>query len=238
MKELVRQYRKTKELAEKELYGDPRTMSGREMAQRQARAELPELYNKVTTAFKKVGFTVFVDGPATETFIKNAKELADVIVVDYNKATETVKSNVVSAMGHRNQEFSPSAFSIMMREVRELGSKINLTSIPNVEYDGPEFVGSPEAIGALVDRYFMKYLGADFVANVIEYEAAQQAITLDSDNVVIPVLVLNVTQDLREGATRFLFGGRSINVSTTSEKDTTPEFVTNVFKAVKKARSK
>ena len=234
-KEALDKYRQTRNLADTEVRGiDPRTYPGHEMQRRQAQYELPNTTQNVFSEFKKTGFPVFVDGTNVSKFVSEASKLTEVVHVDFSKVMEPVMGPVRASMG-RNVEFSPSAFSIMVREVRQMGAALGLTSIPSLQYEGPEYVGEPGALDATVERYLTNNLGPEFLGGLVEKAALDSLLESNvvGDNPVVPVLVSKVPPALQEKLGPKLFSGKFV---TAEASDVSPEAVTEVFKNIRNLR--
>jgi hypothetical protein len=234
MKELLAQYNAAKKIASEEIGGDYRTRPGREMLRNQARSQLPELEKKLNTAFQKVGFPVFLDGPGVESFFKLASDVTDTVLVDFNQATHEIQSGVDAAMGHRFREFSPASFAVMLREIRQAASTLGLTSIPNINYDGVECLATKKEVAECVNRYIIKYLGAGFLAEILTKEALQQLLVKGCSNPVVPVLLTNVPVAVRDDVTPKLFQGKVLEVE--AKTDVTEKDVVAAFKKIQTIR--
>lgn len=231
MKEILEKIKNTREVANTEVRGDPKTRSGREMMRRQAQEELPVLLKEASDEFSKVGYPVLLSGDGVSQFIAAAHELHEVVLVDFHKATSVVRDAVSQTVTGRNKEFSPSAFASMLREIRNLGVDLGLTSIPDMSYDGPEQVSTPAEVDSVVDKYLIKYLGADFIAGILENSALGEVIVSSGEEAVVPVLISNLNPSMHRAVGAHLFGGKYIAAPTT-EKTNTDEVVA-VFKQIK-----
>lgn len=234
-KDALQKYRETRNLADTEVHGiDPRTYPGHEMQRRQAQYELPNTTKNVFNEFKKIGFPVFVDGANLTEFVDSASKLTEVVYVNFSKIVEPVMEPVRASMG-RNVEFSPSAFAIMVREVRQLGATLDLTSLPAIQYEGPEYVGDGKALAATVEKYLTKNLGPEFLGALVEKAALTALLNsnLSGENSVVPVLVSNTPTNLQEQIGPKMFSGKFV---TAEASNSSQEAVTEVFKAIRNIR--
>lgn len=230
----LEKYRETRNLADTEVFGDPRTRPGHEMRRRQAQQELPMLTKEVQTEFKKVGFPVFVEGSKIDAFVAVATEINECVNVSFSAAVAPVVDAVEAALGQRNREFSPSAFASMFREIRQLGASMGLTSIPALNYDGPVYLAARSDVSQLVVSYINKYLGAGFLAGMIEQAALEEAKSLKAESPVIPVIISGVPTDLYDTVGRDMFQGKFVTAEASAE--VSQEAVTKVFKTIRNTR--
>ena len=234
MKTALAKYNTVAQAANAVIAGDPRTRPGRESMKRQAQTELPVAEKALGAAFRKVGFPVFLNGTETKTFADIAADLAECVTVDFAQATAEVQNAVNASMGVRHREFSPAIFSVMVREIRQVAASLGLTSIPDIAYDGVEYVATPAALAGHVNKYILKYLGADFLAAIIEKQALEHVKKLTGDAPVIPVLISNFDVDLQDAVGAKLFQGKFLAVDTTEAL--TEKTVTDVFKHIRTIR--
>jgi hypothetical protein len=231
MKKLVQKYEEISARATMTVAGDTRTRPGREMMRNQARAELPAIEKELMVAFRKAGFPVFVTGPGTAEFVNAARELAEVAFVDLSAATGEIHNAVISTIGH-HRDFSPAVFAVMIREVKAIASLVGLTSIPDIKYDGPQFLPDSASCIALVNKYLVTYLGPEFLAGVVELAALKQVKDMECEAPVIPVLVTGLTQEVQDQIAPKLFQGKF--VAATADATADEKTVTDVFKQVRK----
>lgn len=234
MTEALEKYRETRNLADTEVFGDPRTRPGHEMRRRQAQQELPMLTKEVAAQFKKVGFPVFVSGSNVDDFVRVATEINECVNVSFSRAIAPIVDAVEAALGQRNREFSPSAFSSMVREIRQVGAALGLTSIPALNYDGSVYLTGREETGQLVNSYIVKYLGVEFLAGMIEQAALEEAKNLKGDTPVIPVVVSGLSEDLYDSVGKGMFQGKFVTAEASA--DVSQEAVTKVFKTIRNTR--
>lgn len=234
MKDLLKKYKDTKKIAETEVAGDLKTRPGREGMRRQAKVDLVGIEKEVATAFKKAGFPVFVEGPNFDGFVTIAKQMAETIPVDFGRALEPLRKAVEATLSGKNREFSPSSFAAMVREFRDLGAGLGMTSIPAASYEGPEYLSDEAATARLVDRYLSKYMGSDMVAAIIERQALNGLLDIQDAGPVVPVLIRGIRSDLQESVSRHLFQGKFVTAEASSDID--EDAVTKTFKAVRAAR--
>lgn len=230
----LEKYRETRNLADTEVFGDPRTRPGHEMRRRQAQQELPMLTKEVQTEFKKVGFPVFVDGSNVDGFVRVATEINECVNVSFSKAIAPVVDAVEAALGQRNREFSPSAFASMVREIRQLGASMGLTSIPALNYDGPIYLKGRGEVAREVNSYITKYLGVGFLAGMIEQAALEEAKNLKAESPVIPVIISGLSEDLYDSVGKDIFQGKFVTAEANAE--VSQEAVTKVFKTIRNTR--
>lgn len=229
MKEALKKLNETRFTAENAFPSDPRVRAGWEMMRRQAQADLPTIQAAFDTAFKKVGFPVFLMGPATEDFIRLAEEEAEIVVVRgvLGELRDAVRANV-----NRSGEFSVSAFTALIRELRQLGAKLGMTSLPSPEFIGEEYVGQDDAkLDAVINRYLQKTVGPDFLAAIIEQEACRKAEALTGDQPVVPVVILGMSPEVATSLGSKVFGKPSLQVVTPETVDA--DFVTDQFKTIR-----
>lgn len=212
--------------------GDFKTRPGREAQRRQARAAIPEAEKKFGEVFRKHAFPIFLDGPATADFIELASQEDEVVSVDFRKATENVRQGVKLALSGRNREFSPSALAVLMRECRQLGADLGLTSIPSPQFDGVVYLKDDEAVDVLVDQYLVKYMGSEFLGQVIDKEAIKSALQLECNAPVIPVLITGLPESVQLEVGGLLFGGRSTSYTTNATVEA--KDIGEAFKEIRK----
>ena len=234
LKEMMTALKTARTTASTEVHGDPRTRPGREMMRRAAQDEVPVLEKKLATELKKVGFIVFVDGDNADAFIRAASEETECARVDWDAAFSGIYSAVIQALSNNNREFSPSAFSAMVREAKVLAVDTGLTSIPSPTYDGPTYFKDVDSIKATVNGYLVNQFGSEFVAAVIERQALNeiQKKGLECANPVIPVMVRGAPADTRKKVTQYVFQGKSVTAEPAEDFD--QSYVLKVFKEIKK----
>jgi hypothetical protein len=236
MKNAMKRFQELNEAANNTVAGDMRTRPGREMLRSQARAALPEAEAALVAAFKKVGFPVFVTGPAAsvKTFVGEAGELSDVVVVDYKTTTRPIAFSVMSAMGPRRREFTPSVFAVMIQGIRETAQRIGLSSIPDLPFLGNTYFANDKDVHEMVENYVASVLGADFIAGLLEFDALAQVKALGADGPVIPVLVLGVPLQAQAAVGRALFQGKF--VATALGDTVTQDDAVKAFTEIKNAK--
>lgn len=231
LKETLEKLKATRVAADASIAGDFRTRPGREMAKKQAQAALPELLRAFAREFHKVGFPVFISGPGAEKFIKIASEQAEVTSVDYRKATEAIRVATKASIG-KNREFGPHNFTVMLREIRQLGADLGLTSIPAPSFENTVVVTTDAEVDDVVDNYLHKHLGADMLALAIESTATRNAEFLQLDGAgVVPVFVVGVPEKMTNSVGQHLFSGKHVTV--TAPEDVGTATVLKTFKEVK-----
>ena len=159
----------------------------------------------------------------------------EIITVDFRKATANIRDAVRNMLG-KNREFSPHVFAALIRECRQIGAALGLTSIPSPSYDGPVYLPTDEDTHALVDTYLLKYMGPEFLAMVIEKEAVTAILETDTSCAapIIPVLITGVPVDAQVVVTPRLFGGKSSSFEVGTEA-VTEEDVRQAFDGVRAA---
>lgn len=232
MKKALEELKSMRLAANETIGGDPRTRPGREMARRQAREKLPDAEASFRKEFSKVGFSVFLNGTrdGVKSFADIAAKEAEVVFLDFRDATRELRTAVQNSLG-KNREFSPGCFTVMLREIRQVAADMGLTSIPDIKYEGSAYLPDQESVDALVDQYLMNYLGAEFIALVVERGVSRQAETLTGESSVVPVLLTGITQNLHSKVGGLLNGGRSLE--TDVPEDVSEEDVLATFKAIK-----
>lgn len=230
----LKNLKSTKAAAEDVVAGDFRTRPGREAARRQAQAGLPEAEKTFAAALRTSAFPIFLSGVGVPDFIALAGADDEVVAVDFRKATANVRDGVRAMLG-KNREFSPHVFATLVRECRQVGASLGLTSIPSPQYDGAQYLETEEDMQALVDTYLLKYMGPEFLALVIEREAVRAVLATDNACAapIIPVLITGVPVETQIAVTPRLFGGKSssFNVGPT----VTVEDVNTAFAGVRAA---
>lgn len=121
----------------------------------------------------------------------------------------------------------------MVREFRQLGADLGLTSIPTPEYDGAVVCRDEKELNDLVDTYIFKYLGTEFVVKALETQATRGAENLTCANPVIPVVITDFPTDKVAVTGPSLFAGKYLEVNAPATTD--QDFVIGVFKSIKKA---
>jgi len=231
LKQAREDLKSTRTIAETETSGPARTQSCREMLRRDAQRKLPEARKAYAEQFRKVGFSVFVSGPGVEAFRALAAAETDVVNGDYRQATAEPKDMVRASISPQTREFTPHHFTVMVRGCRQLAVELGLESIPQPEFDEIKVVPTDADVDAEVDRYLLKYLGADFLAAVIEKQVLTAAEDLDTDNPVVPVLISGVPESIIEAVGPRILCRKYLSVEVPAE--VTSEFVTGVFKKVR-----
>lgn len=246
MKATLEKLRKTKKLANTEVVGgDASTTEGqelnatipsRQMRQRQAKLALPDVRKELQVAMNERVFTVFVSGPGSQEAARLASEQTDVVVIDSNDAFGEAKWAANMALGN-SREWTPSVHSAMLVRIRQLGTELGLTYIPDIPFENVVALPDKTAVDAHVDHYLSKYLGADLVASVLVLRAVRKAEdVLDGAAPVYPVFVLNVTETLANKIGPKFFGGRYTTLN--APDDVTEKDVIAVFNTIKKTLKK
>lgn len=235
MKTQLKEYKKTLALSKTEVAGDPFTRPGREMVRKQAIYSLPNMRKSLLSDFKKVGFPVFLSGAESSVVVKLASEMTDVISVDFVQATATIRNAIKSGMSRKNQEFSPSMYTYMTREVKALCTDLEM-STPDMTYDGAVYMGTEELLTEGINRYLFKDSMSQFVSALIEQEALNKLAESDIEAPVVVVFVSGVPTPSQDAVARNCFNGKSLSV--VADKDVNEEFVTKMLKAVKQSNKK
>lgn len=230
MKQALEKVQQTRKLAETEVAGDFRTRPGREMLRNQAKHELPAARLEFHNVFRKVGFPIFVNGPGASLFTDLALEQAEGLTVDFRKATKEIRDAVKGSIGN-HREFTLSAFTAMLREVRQLAVTMGLDSIPNPTFEGNEIAKTEDDVDAVVDRYLLKYFGAEFLATALNQAAFRLAEDLTGDNPVVPVVILGVPVEMVDKLGPRVMQGKFTSV--TAQADVDEKAITKTFKEIK-----
>jgi hypothetical protein len=193
-------YRTAKQASEIAVAGDPRTRPGREMVRNKALQELPALKESVVNSLTKVGTAFFLQGSevSLSEFITKAGDLAPSVVVDLGKVLASAYQMTTLALGN-STSFGPSAFTVMLRELRQAASRVGMKSMPDISFDGLESI-QPDQVEGLVNRYVAKYLGTEFLVAAVHYLASEYLTSTQETypDPVVPVFVLGATDRYRE----------------------------------------
>lgn len=208
LKQVLNELKTTKKTAEAAVAGDLRTRPGRQMAQRQAQAALPGLQAKFRSEFKKLGYPVFLTGKTAQDLATGLKEAADVVTVDLKTSTGDVRNATKQAISPLNREFTPYAFSVLLRELKALGYRLGLKEVPNLSFTDSVYLKTDEKVEAVLDQFLYRDTGPDFVATVLEYDAGTEALNLSGEEKLVPVVILGVPQDLVQKVAAKMFNGK------------------------------
>jgi hypothetical protein len=234
MKEALKKLKETKAAAENEFIPNPKTRTGHEMARRQARESLPTVKAEFNAAFRKVGFPVFVEGRGTTAFIKMASQEAEIVVVD--KILSDLRKAVKASIGP-SREFAVSAYTALIRELRQVGATLGLTTVASPDFRGVVYVANDAATDAEIDNYLLTSVGPEFLASIIESEAANLAETLTGDQPVVPVIITGMNTKTVSSLGSKVFNRPSLHIDVPKPEHATLEFVTEQFQQINALKS-
>lgn len=219
LKKLVSEFQELNEAANATIAGDTRTRPSREIAKRQAQAQLPEKAREIAAEFKKVGFAVFVDAEKYDWYLKETRGVTEAMGVDLDSIFAPVYDSVHRVIGKRHREFNPTAFSLMMSMFLDLGKEAGVFDMEPLSFGGNVYLPSEVEVKKLVQSYIQR-LEPSFLAAVVEHHVtpALQGMKLTSS--VVPVIISGLPEYMYDSVGNKLFGGRfvvAVNSSGTTE---------------------
>jgi len=229
----LNRYLETKGHAELNLDEVPfRVRPGRESQKRQAQADLEGIKKVYENELAKHTFGVMVFGSNPSDFVKIATEEAEVLVVDGNEIFNRITAKVTTSMGTA-QEFGVTQFGMVIRELRDIASELNIVSMPSPKWSEPASVASHEGLLKHITDMVNSSGGVELLAYYVGRQITDAGLKAKANKNVVPVIVTGLDAQTANALGLNLFAeGRQVFVNTPQE--VTKDYVLNTFNLIKK----
>lgn len=232
LKALIKELKETTKLAKADLsVVDPRTRPGHEMARNQAEAKLPELRKAYIDAFGQSVFVLLPTGKNAKTFGELAAQEGNAIVVDGSDFYKTLAARCQQTMG-TSQMFGITQF-ITLRLHLSNWCRDNNVKMDDLSFTNDTVTNSSDEVLSKVRELVEKTNGQRLLKTYIEGQVVEQALNQEVDSKVVPVVILNTSQDEQASLIGTLFRGKGLTVDTENQ-EVKEEFVNKTFKQVQK----
>lgn len=227
-------YNETKSVAEMNLDDvSPKVRPGKESQKREAMDNLEGVRKAYADALRKATWGISVTGPGADSFVKKAVEEAEVLVVAVDGLYKRIADRVATTLGSSG-EFGISQYSAVVQEMRTIGSELNVVSMPSPKWTEPVDVGGYEGLLRHVTGMVDSSAGSDLVALYVDRQVVEQALKSGVNRNTVPVVLTGLTEGSEQAFLNKAFAEGRSTVVRTKEKETTTEYVLNIFNEIKK----
>lgn len=232
LKALIKELKDTTNLAKTELLGsDPRTRPGHEMARNQAIEKLPALRKAYMDAFGQNVFVLLPTGKNAKTFGELAQQEGGAIVVDSSVFYKSLAARCQQTMGV-HQTFGVTQF-VTLRTQLHTWCRENNVRMEDLNFANDTITKTSAEVYNKVKELVEKTNGQRLLKTYIEGQVVEQALNQEVDSKVVPVVILNTSEDEQASLIGTLFRGKGLIVET-DNVEVKEEFVNKTFKQVQK----
>jgi len=232
LKTLIKELKETTNLAKTELLGsDPRTRPGHEMARNQAMEKLPTLRKAYMDAFGQNVFVLLPTGKNANTFGELAVQEGGAIVVDGSEFYKNLAGRCLQTMGV-HQTFGVTQF-VTLRVQLHTWCRENNVRMEDLNFENDTVTKGLSEIVKKVRELVEKTNGQRLLKTYIEGQVVEQALNQEVDSKVVPVVILNTSEDEQASLIGTLFRGKGLIVETDNQ-EIKEEFINKTFKQVAK----
>lgn len=230
-KQAIEEVKRLEYLIANENPPDWRMKAGFDMQRNQAKQNIKPATKAAVAEVKKLGMAVFLMGDEAQGLVEYLKEQTEVAEVSLETLFAPVYDMVEASIG-KSREFGSVQFNILERELRQMALANDIVSLPNVSFEGNEYVKDKAATVALAKKYTQKICGAELTAIAVENSVFKQAYSMDLSAPVLPVIITGASQtEATELAPKVFRGNQlAVNVSAANK-----EVAIEVLKTIKKS---
>lgn len=230
LKTLIKELKETQKAANQDLAsGDPRTLPGRTMARNAALEKVSKLEENYKAALLQSVFTLLPIGSNSGKFAELANE-AGAVVVDGSEFYKTLAKRCQQTMGAN--VFGLTQFMALNTEVKNW-AKSNKVDFTSLNFSTDLNTSNLNDIVNVVRELVEKDNGQRLVKTYIEGQVVTQSLEQEVDSKVVPVVILNTTQNEQASLIGTLFRGKGLTIETDNQ-EVNSEFITKTFQSVKK----
>lgn len=231
----IKKIKDARAIVVKDLPADPRVWAGFQMAQAQAKRELPDFLDALAGEIQSVAVPVFVSGANALEFANEMAALSPAAVVNLDGIYKALHDAVAPSIG-RDKTFNVTQFMLVVSALRQMAIENGLAAIEVPSFEGPEVVNTDEELDRVILKYADRAVGIELAANYAKTQAAEQAVSLITESVnVFPVFLLNANGS-RQNALAKTFR-RPVEVKLQAPEVVTAESAEEGLKAVRSAVS-
>lgn len=232
LKTLIKELKDATTLVNTDLSGtDFKTRPGREMAKNQAALKINDLREEYKESLMKTVFTLFPIGKGSSKFSDLAKLEGGALVVDGEEFYTNLATRVQQTMGP-SKTFGLTQFIVLSTALRNWGVE-NEVDVMALNFSVDTITPTLRDVINTVRNLVEKTNGQSLVKTYVEGQVVTQALEQEVDSKVVPVVILNTTQDEQPSLIGSLFRGRGLTIDTETH-EVTEEFVTKTFKQIQK----
>lgn len=233
MAKLLDLYKATKAEAEADIdsVGLWTARPGREMAKRQAQAELPNIVREYESALAERWGAMLVSSDDVERvakFVEIAGPSAAVVDIrDFYKQL----ASVIEPVMRRDRQFEPSQFAHLLSQFERVVKQLGVNGAPVLRYTGAPILSDEAALAEHIRGLVNQQDGSRVVLAWIRRAIADAAFAMGYQRAALPVVVLGATENEHAGL-KTLFDGRVVAVVLDAPVD--DAVVAEAFQALKK----
>lgn len=234
--EMINKIVKLKKESEVDLVDCPAALlPGRYAIKNSALQQYLELFKELRSKIPNFAGGIFVTGPKSVEFSEIAEDEGPVITLDTTEMYTIIAENWFKVVGG-DQVFSLDCVMPFLDSLNSIKVQLGISQIQNIDFN--KFLGlsvktkedainiTREAIrGAVGDLLLIFYLNNKLTEKVVQEEWSLA---------VVPVVLLNATQEEREGELKTIFQNKTITAETTDQSEVTKNEVLIAFKQLNK----
>ncbi len=203
-------YAKVKAAAEVNLeFSDPRTISGRQAAKRDASEKLPKIKDDFEKLLKRGQFGVYVNGPShLESQFRDAVEENEIEAVYLDvRALYKRLASAIEPLMRADRSIEPTQHAALVQAYAKVGEELGLPDLPALKFTGGR---APKTFEGLIDevRKIIRESGGDRL-NILflQSKISETALKIRYHQDILPVVLMGATPAEVEGL-RPLFSHR------------------------------
>lgn len=229
LKSVIKELKDVTKILQQDLEGgDPRTRPGREMLRNQSKEKLETLKKQYKESLNKSVFTIFTTGPKGEEFAKLA-ETYGALTVDGQEFYRNLAKRCEQTMG-ASRTYGLTQFLTLTSELRMWAQDVGL-KFKDLELATDQQAGTTEAVLEIVKKSIEATNGSTLLKCYLENQVLNLALEQEADTKVVPVVVLNTTE--QESLIGTLFRGKGLTLDT-NKSEVNEELVSKTFEQIKK----
>jgi hypothetical protein len=213
---------------------DPRSRPGHEILKRQAGERIALTKRRFSEEIKGHAFAVFLIGDADKQvkFADIAEDEGDTLTIDSQALYTRITTDLYPTMGN-SKEFTSHQISFIMQTLAKVCTELNVVGYPPLKNLVTTYATTFEGAAGLVKDLIRRSMGDELNKLYIEHLTTQKAIAERYTNSVVPVVLLNATQDEIPFIAPTLFNGTYLTISV-DEQGSDKNAVIKTFNTIKK----